>query len=94
MKLSKKNAARQKAIRKALSAGTALGGLLAGLAAVAGCGERHSPANTMGSYPADISGETPAVACETDGRQTETNAVSEKHRPAVMGKMILREDAD
>ena len=52
MKLSKKNAARQRAIHKALAAGKALGGLLAGFVAsvVSGCGE-HSPANTMGSYP-------------------------------------------
>lgn len=95
MKLSKRNAERQKAIRKALAAGTALGGLLAGLAAVAGCGERHSPANTMGSYPADISGQTPAGACETSGRRPETNAVREEFPPVfVMGKMTRREDAD
>jgi len=53
MKLTKKNAARQRAIAKALAAGKALGGLLAGLAAcaLAGCRE-HSPASTMGRYPA------------------------------------------
>ncbi len=34
MKLSKKGAARQRAIHKALAAGKALGGLIAGLAAV------------------------------------------------------------
>ena len=53
MKLSKKGMARQRAIRKALAAGKALGGLLSGIVAsvVSGCSE-HSPANTMGSYPA------------------------------------------
>ena len=52
MKLSKKNAARQSAIQKAIASGKALGGLLIGFAAtVAGCGERHSPANTMGRFP-------------------------------------------
>ena len=52
MKLSKKGAAIQRAIHKAISSGKALGGLLIGFAAtVAGCGERHTPANTMGSFP-------------------------------------------
>ena len=50
MKLSRKNAAIQQAIRKSLASGKALGGLLVGLAAtVAGCRE-NSPANTMGLY--------------------------------------------
>ena len=52
MKLSKKSAAIQRAIYDALASGKALGGLLVGFAAtVAGCGERHTPANTMGKYP-------------------------------------------
>lgn len=52
MKLSKKNAARQSAIQRAISSGKALGGLLVGFAAtVAGCRESHSPANTMGRFP-------------------------------------------
>ena len=52
MKLSKKNAARQSAIQKAIASGKALGGLLVGFAAtVTGCGERHSPTNTMGRFP-------------------------------------------
>ena len=53
MKLSKKNAAVQRVLQKAIASGKALGGLLAGLAAAAvagGCRE-HSPATTMGSYP-------------------------------------------
>lgn len=50
MKLSKKSAAIQRAIHDALASGKALGGLLVGFAAtVAGCGERHTPANTMGN---------------------------------------------
>ena len=53
MKLSKKNAARQSAIRRALASGKSLGGLLVGLAAamVGGCSER-SPSTVMGDYPA------------------------------------------
>jgi len=50
MKLSKKSVAIQRAIHDALASGKALGGLLVGFAAtVAGCGERHTPANTMGN---------------------------------------------
>ena len=52
MKLSKENAARQRKIRKTVSAGKALGGLLVGLAAtVAGCRGKNSPAHTMGRFP-------------------------------------------
>lgn len=52
MKLSKKGAAVQRTIHDALASGKALGGLLVGFAAtVAGCGERHTPAHTMGSFP-------------------------------------------
>ena len=52
MKLSKKGAAIQRAIHDALASGKALGGLLVGFAAtVAGCGERHSSAHTMGRFP-------------------------------------------
>ena len=51
MKLSKKNAARQRVLQKAIASGKTLGGLLVGLAAtVTGCG-RHSPASTMGRFP-------------------------------------------
>ena len=52
MKLSKKGAAIQRAIRETLASGKTLGGLLVGLAAttVTGCG-RHSPASTMGRFP-------------------------------------------
>ena len=53
MKLSKKNAARQRVLQKAIASGKTLGGLLVGLTAAAvagGCRER-SPATTMGSYP-------------------------------------------
>ena len=53
MKLSKKNAARQRVIQKAIASGKTLGGLLVGLTAVTvvgGCKD-PSPASTMGSYP-------------------------------------------
>ena len=53
MRLSKKNAARQRAIQKTIASGKALGGLLVGLTAatvVGGCKD-PSPARTMGSYP-------------------------------------------
>ena len=52
MKLSKKNAARQSAIHRAIASGKALGGLLVGLAAtVVGCRGSHTPAHTMGRFP-------------------------------------------
>ena len=53
MKLSKKNAARQRILQKAIASGKTLGGLLVGLTAatvVSGCKD-SSPANTLGSYP-------------------------------------------
>ena len=53
MKLSKKNAARQRTLQKAIASGKTLGGLLVGLTAatvVGGCKE-PSPAPTMGIYP-------------------------------------------
>ena len=77
MKLSKKNAARQSAIRKALASGKGLGGLLVGLATavVGGCSER-SPSTTMGDYPAP----------------QQSNGSSETRDASVMGKMILKED--
>ena len=53
MKLSKKNAALQRAMQKAIASGKTLGGLLVGLTAatvVGGCKD-PSPASTMGSYP-------------------------------------------
>jgi len=53
MKLSKKNAARQRILQKAIASGKTLGGLLVGLTAatvVSGCKD-SSPASTMGSYP-------------------------------------------
>jgi len=97
MKLSKRSEALQRAIHKAVASGKALGGLLVGLAAtVTGCRE-HTPANTMGSYPASpqqqeenamrnrraIPGEPP------EPQPAETNAVNEsKDRKAnrMMGK--------
>lgn len=79
MKLSKKSAARQRAIHKALAAGKALGGLLVGLAAsvVSGCSE-HSPTTTMGSYPASNA-----------GRETRSH-----RRADVMGKMLLEPEPE
>ena len=51
MRLSKKNAARQRVLQKAIASGKTLGGLLVGfVATVTGCG-RHSPASTMGRFP-------------------------------------------
>jgi len=94
MKLSRKGAAIQRAIHDAVASGKALGGLIVGLAAtVVGCGERHSPAHTMGRFPDSryqeiapseargrraIPGEPPAP------QPAETNAVNEcKNRKAV-----------
>ena len=79
MKLSKKDRARQRAIGKTLAAGKALGELLAGLVAsvVSGCTE-HSPANTMGSYPA------PNAPSEVKGHR----------RADVMGRMLLTPESE
>lgn len=75
MKLSKKNAARQSAIRRALASGKSLGGLLIGLAAamVGGCSER-SPSTVMGDYPAP-----------------QPNSASEIRDASVRGRMILKD---
>ena len=88
MKLSKKSATVQRAIHKALASGKALSGLIVGLAAmVSGCRD-HSPANTMGEYPASsqqqsenvlkgqcrsVPGAEPPVP-----QPAETNAVNER----------------
>ena len=93
MKLSKKNAAVQRVLQKAIASGKALGGLLAGLAAAAvagGCRE-HSPATTMGSYPnthcqdnaANEKADEFAVEGDIDvsdpcARPSKTNAVRER----------------
>ena len=52
MKLSKKNQARQQAIRTALASGKSVGGLLAGALALAttGCSPRPSP-GPIGRFP-------------------------------------------
>jgi len=77
MKLSKKNAARQSAISRALASGKGLGGLLVGIAAavVGGCSER-SPSTVMGDYPAP----------------QQLNTERETRDASVMGKMILKDD--
>ena len=97
MKLSKKGAAVQRAIHDALASGKALGGLLVGFAAtVAGCGDRHSSAHTMGRFP-DPSYQENAKNENTDefaieGEPPELppppNAVNEDRSktPSVMGK--------
>ena len=77
MKLSKKNAARQSAISRALASGKGLGGLLVGIATavVGGCSER-SPSTVMGDYPAP----------------QQLNTERETREASVMGKMILKDD--
>ena len=78
MKLSKKNAARQSAISRALASGKGLGGLLVGLAtAVVGACSERLPSNVMGDYPAP---------------QQPKNTASETRAASVMGKMILKDD--
>ena len=53
MKLSKKNQARQRAIRKALASGKSVSGLLAGALTIAttGCNPRSSPRGPIGRFP-------------------------------------------
>jgi hypothetical protein len=99
MKLSKKNAARQSAIQKAIASGKALGGLLIGFAAtVAGCGERHAP-TVMGKFPASryqenaknedakvfvTEGEIPEPEETPTQEPSKTNAVNEADDEAVV----------
>ena len=102
MKLSKKGAAIQRAIHDALASGKALGGLLIGFAAtVTGCGDRHSPAHTMGRFPDPryqenaknedakefvTRGEIPEPEETPAQESSKTNAVNEaEDEPVVMG---------
>ena len=99
MKLTKKNAKRQKAIQKALASGKGLGGLLVGLAAAtvaAGCNGRIPFFGTAGK-PANFHNEVPDIFV-TDGVVPElpepaepatTNATNEAVRevPVTMGKI-------
>ena len=98
MKLSKKNAARQRAIHKAISSGKALGGLLVGIAAVtaASCRGNPPPARTMGLYAppprANTVNESKQVYTTPGERSAlaKTNAVRERcDKPVVVGKMRL-----
>ena len=106
MKLSKKNAARQRVLQKAIASGKTLGGLLVGLTAatvVGGCKD-SSPASTMGSYPrpqqqANATSEnigefvTGGVIAEPEPKtpQPKPNAVREQRgKTPTMGKMPVR----
>ena len=100
MKLSKKNAARQRAIYKAISSGKALGGALVGIAAVTGasCGVNPPTTHTMGLYapppPANTVNESRQV-CTLSGEEpspkpAKPNAVRERRgNQIVPGKMRL-----
>lgn len=84
MKLSKKNQARQQAIRKAIANGKSVSGLLAGALAIAttGCSPRPSP-GPIGRFP-DPSYEERAKtnACnETPPVQTTTGEVPPPQPP-------------
>lgn len=98
MRLSKKNAARQRVLHKAIASGKTLGGLLVGLAAttVTGCG-RHSPASTMGRFPDPHYQENAtnenAEVLVTEGEIPEQksptpNAVQEQQREGVVRGLI------
>ena len=106
MRLSKKNAARQRVLQKAIASGKTLGGLLVGLTAatvVGGCKD-PSPASTMGSYPrpqqqANATSEnigefvTGGVIAEPEPKtpQPKPNAVREQRgKTPTMGKMPVR----
>ena len=100
MKLTKKNAARQRAIHDAIASGKALGGLVVGFAAtVAGCGECRSPADTMGSFPNPYYREnatsenadvfvTEGDIAEPAPRTNVVNEVSEGRRVRLSGKPL------
>lgn len=95
MKLSKKNAARQRVLQKAIASGKTLGGLLVGLAAttVTGCG-RHSPASTMGRFPdphyqENATNENAEVlVTEGEIKSSTPNAVQEQQRDGVVRGLI------
>ena len=98
MKLSKKNAARQRAIHKAISSGKALSGVLVGLAAVTAASCRGNPLSgrTMGLYAppprANTVNESKQVYT-TPGEEpkpAKPNAVRERRgKPGVIGKPRL-----
>lgn len=94
MKLSKKNAARQRAMHKAISSGKALGGVLVGLAAVtaASCRGNPPPTHTMGLYvpPARANTVNESRQVHTlPGAPAKPNAVRERRdAPAVPGKLV------
>ena len=82
MKLSKKNKALLRGIRRALSSGKAVGGLLAGLAAAAvgcGCQRGHGPHDVMGSYP---------------NADPDRNVRSERWGAHVMGKYLVEPEEE
>ena len=99
MKLSKKNAARQRAIHKAILSGRALGGMLVGLAAVtaASCRGNPPPTQTMGLYvqPSRANRVNESRQIHTlsgevsEPRPAKPNAVRERRdAPAVIGKIV------
>ena len=100
MKLTKKNARRQKAIQKALASGKGLGGLLVGLAAAtvaAGCNGRIPFFGTAGK-PANFHNEVPDIFV-TDGVVPElpepaepatTNATNEAEAGAPPGRYCVK----
>jgi len=100
MKLSRKNAARQRAIHKAISSGRALGGVLVGLAAVTAASCRGNPqeVRTMGMYDpqsrVNTVNESKQVYTtpgeEPSPKTAKPNAVRERRgKPTVVGKMRL-----
>ena len=101
MKLSKKNAARQRAIHKAISSGKALSGVLVGLAAVTAASCRGNPlsALTMGLYAppprANTVNESRQVYTTPgeESKPAKKNAVRERRdKPVVCGKMRIPPD--
>ena len=101
MKLSKKNAARQRAIHKAISSGKALSGVLVGLAAVTAASCRGNPLSgrTMGLYAppprANTVNESRQVYTTSgeEPKPAKPNAVRERRdKPVVCGKMRIPPD--
>jgi LysM repeat protein len=98
MKLSRKNAARQRAIHKAISSGKALGGVLVGLAAVTAASCRGNPqeVRTMGMYDPQSRVNTVNESKQVyttpgeESKPAKPNAVRERRgKPTVVGKMRL-----
>ncbi len=87
MKLSKKNQARQRAIRKAIASGKSVGGLLAGALALAtaGCSPKGNP-GPIGRFPDPSYEERARRNAGNEGPQQVTTGETQPPAPKTPGK--------